>query len=112
MQHVIVRIIGGNVILCTCENYFQGEEKYRKHIRQMEKLRLGSTYGKCASPDELAISQAGGDGEPAYADTDSMRTKDFTNAELFWGLSNICQECGAIVGKTDKHVEWHNKLLP
>jgi len=83
--------------------------------RQMEKLRLSSIYGKCASPDELTISQAGGDGEPDH------RTKEFTMTELFGNqigakihgeLVKKCMECGSLVAGSYKHVEWHNKLLP
>ena len=54
-----------------------------------------------------------------YADTDSMRTKEFTIDELFPDAGNgyttqPCYECGSLVNTNEhaKHVAWHNKLLP
>jgi len=55
----------------------------------------------------------------AYTDTDSMRTKDFTEDELFPFESHIektslycCAECGAAVLNVVEHTSWHNKTLP
>jgi len=54
--------------------------------------------------------------------TERQRTKDFAIDELFPGVKSwneinkhgarTCQECGAIIEDTRKHVAWHNKLLP
>lgn len=110
------------------------------------KLKMNEAYGKPAdwvSPlekfktsdyNEMLISQAGGDGDTEYKDTDSIRVDEETTAvdapvwassylfkltELFPPLSDgftsdYCQECGVRVeGRYQRtHVTWHNKLLP
>jgi len=74
-------------------------------------------YGKDADGGPIKRESTGETVGHAYADTDSMRTKDFTIAELFKPAilrqsGYACSECGAMVAALDIHVTWHNKTLP
>jgi hypothetical protein len=61
------------------------------------------------------------DHEEGYPDTDSNRTEDFTDWDIFGDVATdreylICVECAAMIPHHPSHravhVAWHNKLLP
>lgn len=80
---------------------------YRVDAVEPSKVALSSLYGRTthyASTDSLAV-------QPERA--------DFTTDELFpkvggGYMTQTCQECGSLVNVPyhEKHVSWHNKLLP
>ena len=68
-----------------------------------------------------AVAHGHATGIMNYADTDSMRTKDFNSRELFGNqigeerngkTIKECLECGALVTAHGRHTTWHNKTLP
>jgi len=107
LVHAAIAVLNGDTDFGTIErgNITAAEPgEFKRFDSRNPKAEVNYLYGKDT------------DGNPsAYADTDSMRTKNFTKEELFQQgiiMTNQCAECGAYVANRDKHVTWHNKTLP
>ena len=94
-------------------------EMLQRHI----KAARSSEYGKVAEPLIVSGTWEIDTNTPTTptAPAPAPRTEDYTVKELFpdgaymhplaYG-AYFCAECGGLVGDLERHVSWHNKLLP